>query len=73
MSNFLRTLFSTTGLLIVVYIIIGVFTNTASPHVPSTANFGGATLHSFIQYGISVIFWPLSYWQPLFTSGKWTP
>lgn len=73
MSNFLRTLFSTTGLLIVVYIIIGVFVNTASPHLPSTSNVSGGTLHSVIQYGISVLFWPLSFWTPLFTVGKWTP
>ncbi|MGO9078173.1 MAG: hypothetical protein ACLQDY_03920 [Streptosporangiaceae bacterium] len=69
---FLKTLFSTTGLLIVVYILIGVFLNTAPPHLPTAA--GSLTsLHSWVQYGISVLFWPLSFWHPHFTVGKWTP
>lgn len=70
--GFIKTLFSTTGLLIVAYILIGVFFNTASPHLPSTA--GNLTsLHSWGQYIISVLFWPLSLWHPTFTLGKWTP
>ena len=70
--KFFSTLFSTTGLLIVVYILIGVFFNTASPHLPTTAgNF--SSLHSWVQYIISVLFWPLSLWHPTFTLGKWTP
>ena len=70
--KFLSTLFSKIGLLIVIYILIGVFYNTASPHIPSTA--GSLTsLHSWIQYFISVFSWPLSFWHPTFTVGKWTP
>ena len=70
--KFLQTLFSKMGLLIVVYILIGVFVNTASPHLP-TAAFSVAALHSWVQYAISILFWPLSLWHPTFTVGKWTP
>jgi hypothetical protein len=70
--RFLRTLFSTTGLLIVVYILIGVFFNTAPPHLPVTTATTGS-LHSWAQYIISVLVWPLSLWHPTFTLGKWTP
>jgi hypothetical protein len=72
MSNFFKTLFSTTGIFIVLYILIGVFVNTAPPHIPpitATAD----SLHSWIQYLISIFFWPLSFWHPHFTTGKWTP
>jgi hypothetical protein len=69
---FLKALFSTTGLLIAVYILIGVFVNTAPPHLPSTAA-TAASLHSWVQYAISVLFWPLSFWHPSFTVGQWTP
>jgi hypothetical protein len=70
--GFIKTLFSRTGLLIMIYIVIGVFVNTASPHVPS---FGAnlTSLHSWVQYFISIIFWPLSFWTPAFTVGKWQP
>jgi hypothetical protein len=68
--DFLKTLFSTKGLLIVAYILIGVFVNTAAPHIP-TAAFSGAALHSWIQYFISIFFWPLSFWHPAFSSGQW--
>lgn len=70
MSNFFSTLFSKTGLAIVVYILIGVFVNTAAPHLPSTPN-NIQALHSWVQYGISVLFWPLGLWSPTFTFGKW--
>lgn len=70
--GFLKTLFSTTGLLIAIYILIGVFVNTASPHLPATAATLGS-LHSWAQYIISVLFWPLSFWHPSFTVGKWVP
>ncbi len=70
--NFLKTLFSTTGLIIVVYILIGIFVNTAPPHIPSTT-FTTASLHSWVQYFISIIFWPLSFWTPNFTVGSWSP
>jgi hypothetical protein len=69
--NFLKALFSRTGVLIAIYILIGVFLNTASPHVPATPN-SASTLHSWAQYLISVLFWPLSLWHPTFTLGKWT-
>jgi hypothetical protein len=69
--NFIRTLFSTRGVLIALYILIGVFANTAAPHLPgSPANVAG--LHSWVQWFISVFFWPLSLWSPAFTVGKWT-
>ena len=70
--KFLKTLFSTTGILIIVYILIGVFYNTAAPHLPSTAG-SLASLHSWVQYIISIFFWPLSFWHPTFTVGKWMP
>jgi len=72
MSNFFKTLFSTTGIFIVLYILIGVFVNTAPPHIPAiTAT--ADSLHSWIQYLISIFFWPLSFWHPHFTTGKWLP
>jgi hypothetical protein len=71
--DFLKTLFSARGLLIAVYILIGVFTNTASPHLPGSVGGLVATLHSWVQYLISVLFWPLALWHPTFTLGKWTP
>jgi len=54
------------------YILIGVFYNTAAPHLPGTPG-TVAGLHSWVQYIISVLFWPLSLWHPVFTLGKWTP
>jgi hypothetical protein len=70
--DFLRTLFSIRGLLIAIYILIGVFYNTASPHIPGTPG-TVVGLHSWVQYIISVLFWPLSLWHPTFTVGKWMP
>ena len=70
--GFVSALFSRTGLLIAIYIVIGVFVNTAPPHVPT----GGAnllSLHSWVQYFISILFWPLSFWTPSFTVAKWQP
>ena len=69
--DFLGTLFSKIGLLIVIYILIGVFFNTAPPHIPPVAG-SMSSLHSWVQYVISVLFWPLSIWHPTFTAGKWT-
>jgi hypothetical protein len=66
--EFVRTLFSVTGLIIAIYILIGVFFNTAAPHLPSAAS-----AHSWVQYIISALFWPLSAWHPTFTLGKWLP
>jgi hypothetical protein len=69
---YIKTLFSTTGLVIVIYILIGVFVNTTTPHLP-TATFTVAALHSWVQYFISILFWPLALWHPTFTVGKWAP
>ena len=69
-AAYLALLFSLPGLIIVIYVLIGVFTNTASPHLPVTA--GSLTsAHSWIQYFISIFFWPLSHWHPLLSVGKW--
>ena len=70
--DFLKTLFSRRGLLIAIYILIGVVLNTAAPHVPATPD-SASLLHSWCQYIISVLFWPLSLWHPTFILGKWTP
>ena len=70
--KFLNTLFSTTGLLIAIDILIGIFYNTAPPHIPSTAA-SFTSLHSWIQYFISILSRPLSFWHPTFTVGNWTP
>ena len=70
--KFFKTLFSTTGLLIGIYILIGVFVNTAPPHLPVTSG-NISLLHSWVQYAISVLLWPLSFWHPHFTVGKWSP
>lgn len=68
--DFFKVLFSKVGLLIAVYILVGVFFNTATPHLPATAS-TGSSLHSWVQYFISVMFWPLNLWHPTFTVGKW--
>jgi hypothetical protein len=68
----IRLIFTSWGLFIVIYTLIGVFYNTASPHIPSIAA-SFASLHSWIQYFISVLFWPLSFWHPIFSVGKWIP
>jgi hypothetical protein len=70
--DFLKSLFSKTGLIIVIYVLIGVFVNTAPPHLPS-ATASLSTLHSWVQYFISILFWPLSFWHPTFTVGQWVP
>jgi hypothetical protein len=68
--TFLRALFSWTGLLIMIYVVIGVFVNTAPPHLPTSAA-NVSLLHNWVQYFISVILWPLSFWKPTFSVGKW--
>ena len=70
-ASYIAILFTRWGLFIAIYILIGVFYNTAPPHIPSTTG-SFASLHSWIQYFISVLFWPLSFWHPTFTLGKWT-
>jgi hypothetical protein len=69
-AAYIRLLFSLPGLVIVIYVLIGVFYNTASPHIPSTAA-TFTSLHSWIQYFISILSWPLSFWHPALTVGKW--
>jgi hypothetical protein len=68
--DYVKALFSAKGLVIVIYILVGVFVNTAPPHLP-TAAFSLAALHSWIQYFISILFWPLSFWHPAFSVAKW--
>jgi hypothetical protein len=68
--DYVKTLFSVKGLVVAVYILIGVFVNTAPPHLP-TAAFSLDALHSWIQSFISVLFWPLSFWHPTFSVGQW--
>jgi hypothetical protein len=71
-AAYIAVLFGPVGLVFLIYFLIGVFHNTAPPHFPSTA--GSLTsVHSWIQYFISIFFWPLSYWHPLLTVGKWVP
>jgi hypothetical protein len=69
-AAYIRALFSPIGLFVAIYILIGVFYNTAPPHLP-TAAFSLAALHSWIQYFISIFLWPLSFWHPAFSVGKW--
>jgi hypothetical protein len=69
-AAYIAILFTRLGLFIAIYILIGVFYNTAPPHIPSGAL---GSLHSWLQYFISVFFWPLSFWTPPFTFGKWMP
>jgi len=71
-AAYIRVLFSPVGLVFVIYFLIGVFHNTAPPHIPSTAA-SFTSLHSWVQYFISIFFWPLSFWHPVLTLGKWTP
>jgi hypothetical protein len=68
--DYVKTLFSAKGLFIVIYILVGVFVNTASPHLP-TAAFSLDALHSWVQYFISILFWPLSFWDSPFTVARW--
>ena len=69
-AAYIRALFSPVGLVFVIYTLVGVFYNTASPHLPPFA-FSLAALHSWIQYFISIFLWPLSFWHPVFSVAKW--
>jgi hypothetical protein len=69
-AAYIRVLFTGAGLFIAAYILIGVFYNTAPPHLPAVA-FSLAALHSWIQYVISVFLWPLSFWDPTFSVTHW--
>jgi hypothetical protein len=69
-AAYIRALFSIVGLFFVIYVLIGVFYNTAPPHLPTFA-FTLAALHSWIQYFLSIFLWPLSFWHPIFSVAKW--
>ena len=72
--DFIFGVFRSTWIKVFAYILIGMYINTASPHIPQfTGGFGPSVmLHSLVQYIISVMLWPLSLWGPTFTVGKWT-
>ena len=72
-SAYIVLLFSPPGLILLIYFLIGIFYNTAPPHIPSTAGGSLTSLHSWVQYFISIFFWPLSFWHPTLTLGKWMP
>ena len=72
LAAYIALFFSGPGLFVAIYILIGVFHNTAPPHFPVTAA-SVASLHSWVQYFISVLFWPFSFWHPLLSVGKWIP
>ncbi len=67
---YIRILFTPVGLFIALYIVVGIFYNTAPPHLPAVA-FSVTALHSWIQYLISIFLWPLSFWHPLFSVSQW--
>jgi hypothetical protein len=67
---YIRILFTPAGLFIAIYLLIGVFYNTAPPHLP-TAAFSLAAFHSWIQYFISIFLWPLSFWHPTLSVSQW--
>jgi hypothetical protein len=69
-AAYIRIIFTRAGLFIAIYILIGVFYNTAPPHLPAAA-FSLVALHSWIQYFISILLWPLSFWHPIFSTGQW--
>jgi hypothetical protein len=68
--NVVQGLFSKTGLLVVIYIIIGLYVGTPSPHTPPIVAATAGSLHAWIQYIIWVLFWPAGLWKPSFTLGK---
>jgi hypothetical protein len=72
--EFMVSVWRSTWIKVLAYVVIGIGVNTASPHYPQFgAGFGPAVLlHSLVQYVISVMLWPLSLWSPTFTVGKWT-
>ena len=69
-AAYIRALFSKVGLFFAIYILVGVFYNTAPPHLPTVA-FTSAALHGWIQYLISIFLWPLSFWHPTFSVSQW--
>ena len=71
-TAYIRLLFTKIGLFITIYVLIGIFYNTAPPHLPAWT-FSQAGLHSWIQYFISILLWPLSFWHPIFSISHWPP
>ena len=51
-AAYIRILFSPVGLIFVIYFLIGVFHNTAPPHIPSTTG-SSASLHSWVRVHLS--------------------
>jgi hypothetical protein len=72
--EFIVGVMRSTWLKVFIYILIGIWVNTAAPHIPQFGqNFGpGVLLHSLVQYIMSVMLWPLSFWHPTLSVGKWT-
>ena len=72
--DFMRSIFFSTWIRVLVYVLLGIGINTSPPHYPTfSGQFGlGVELHSVVQYVISVMLFPLSFWGPTFTVGKWT-
>lgn len=72
--DFMRSIFFSTWIRVLVYVLLGIGINTSPPHYPTfSGQFGlGVELHSVVQYVISVMLFPLSFWSPTFTVGKWT-
>ena len=72
--EFIIGMWRSTWLKVLIWVLIGIGVNTAPPHYPTlSANFGlGVELHSIVQYILSVMLWPFSFWGPVFTVGKWT-
>jgi hypothetical protein len=68
---YVRLVFSKVGIIVGIYFLIGVFYNTAPPHFPGLKFTAGA-LHSWTQYIISIMLWPLSFWHPLFSISRWS-
>ncbi len=69
-AAYIRLLFTRIGFFLMAYVLIGVFYNTAPPHLPTVA-FTLAAFHSWVQYFISILLWPLRFWHPTLSVGKW--
>jgi hypothetical protein len=70
-AAYVRIIFTRIGLFVGIYFLIGVFYNTAPPHFPGL-KFSAGALHSWAQYVISIMLWPLSFWHPLFSISRWS-
>ena len=70
-AAYIALLFSWPGLFIAIYILIGVFHNTAPPHIRRLPPVLRRSIAGYSTF-ISFLFWPLSFWHPVLTLGKWT-